>query len=155
MSCACINVRPMVAADIPAALALWQVTEGMGLGDSDRPERLAGFLERNPGLSAVAVDGAGTLVGAVLCGDDGRRGCLYHLAVRRERRRSGVARALVAHCLAGLKAREIEKCNLFLLSSNTEGERFWQHEGWTWRDNLKVFQWNVAAGTKAECGCTC
>jgi len=155
MSYACFPVRSMDAADIPAALALWRVTEGMGLGDSDRPERLAVFLDRNPGLSAVAEDSAGTLIGAVLCGDDGRRACLYHLAVQRERRKSGVGRALVAHCLAGLTARGIEKCNLFLLASNVEGERFWRHEGWTWRENLKVFQKNVAAGTKVDCGCTC
>jgi len=75
--------------------------------------------------------------------------------VQRERRKRGVARALVAHCLAGLESREIGKCNLFLLASNTEGERFWLHEGWTWRENLKVFQKNVAVGTKLECGCTC
>ncbi|HLP03461.1 MAG TPA: GNAT family N-acetyltransferase [Opitutaceae bacterium] len=145
----------MITADIPAALDLWRVTEGMGLGDSDRPERLAAFLERNPDLSAVAEEGNGTLVGAVLCGDDGRRGYLHHLAVRRERRKLGIARALLAHCFAGLAAREIEKCNIFLLSSNTEGERFWRREGWVVRDNLKVMQKNVADGKRVECGCTC
>ena len=155
MSCACYKVRPMTVADIPAALALWRVTEGMGLGDSDRPERLAAFLDRNPGLSAVAEDGNGTLIGAVLCGDDGRRGYLHHLAVMRERRRLGVARALLAHCFAGLAAHEIEKCNIFLLTSNVEGERFWRREGWVARDNLKVLQKNVAAGAKVDCGCTC
>ena len=145
----------MTVAYIPAALALWRVTEGLGLGESDKPERLAAFLERNPGLSAVAATGDGSLAGVVLCGDDGRRGYLHHLAVARERRKQGVARALVAHCFAGLKAREIEKCNLFLLSSNTEGERFWRHEGWVARDNLEVLQKNVAAGAKLDCGCTC
>ncbi len=145
----------MTSADIPAALALWRVTEGMGLGDSDRPERLVAFLERNPALSAVATAGDGRLVGAVLCGDDGRRGYLHHLAVARERRRQGIARALLAHCFAGLAAREIEKCNIFLLADNVEGERFWLREGWVVRDNLKVLQRNVAAGAKAEGGCTC
>ncbi|MFT3829462.1 MAG: GNAT family N-acetyltransferase [Opitutaceae bacterium] len=155
MSCASYKVRPMVAADIPAALALWRGTEGMGLGDSDRPERLAAFLERNPRLSAVAEEGNGTLVGAVLCGDDGRRGYLHHLAVQRERRKLGIARALLAHCFAGLAVRDIERCNIFLLSSNLEGERFWRREGWVVRDNLKVMQRNVAEGKRAECGCTC
>ncbi|HLP09773.1 MAG TPA: GNAT family N-acetyltransferase [Opitutaceae bacterium] len=145
----------MTAADIPAALELWRVTEGMGLGDSDRPERLAAFLERNPDLSAVAEEGNGTLIGAVLCGDDGRRGYLHHLAVQRERRKLGIARALLAHCFAGLRVREIEKCNIFLLSSNIEGERFWRREGWVVRDNLKVMQKNVADAKRVECGCTC
>lgn len=145
----------MAAADLPAALALWRSTEGMGLGDSDRPERLATFLEHNPGLSAVATEGDGTLIGAVLCGDDGRRGCLYHLAVQPARRNRGVGRALVAHCLAGLRARAIEKCNLLLLASNVAGERFWRHEGWVVRDNLKFIQRNVAGAGRTECGCSC
>lgn len=145
----------MTGADLPAALALWRATEGMGLGDSDRPERLAAFLARNPGLSAVATAGDGALLGAVLCGDDGRRGYLHHLAVARERRKQGIARALLAHCFAGLAAREIEKCNIFLLADNAAGERFWRRAGWVVRDNLKVLQRNVAVATTADCGRTC
>jgi ribosomal protein S18 acetylase RimI-like enzyme len=145
----------MAVADLPAALALWRVTEGMGLGESDTPERLAAFLERNPGLSAVATLDDGVLVGAVLCGDDGRRGYLHHLAVARERRKQGIAKALLAHCFGQLAAREIEKCNIFLLADNTEGERFWHREGWTTRDNLKVLQKNVAGGMKTGCDCGC
>lgn len=145
----------MTTSDLPAALALWRATEGMGLGDSDRPERLAAFLARNPGLSAVATEGNGTLIGAVLCGDDGRRGYLHHLAVQRERRKLGVARALLAHCFAGLQAHDIERCNIFLLTSNTEGERFWKRESWVERDNLKVLQKHVGARAPVAGGCTC
>jgi putative acetyltransferase len=140
--------------DLPAALALWRATEGMGLGDSDRPERLAAFLDRNPGASAVALDVNGALIGAVLCGDDGRRGYLHHLAVARDWRRRGVAKALLAHCFAVLKRREIEKCNIFLLADNTDGERFWQQAGWVCRGDLKVLQRNVAAGA-AVSGSSC
>lgn len=145
----------MTAADIPAALALWRVTEGLGLGDSDRPERLAAFLERNPGLSAVAVLGDGGLVGAVMCGDDGRRGYLHHLAVAREHRQQGAAQAMLAHCFAGLAAHEIEKCNILLIADNLEGERFWQRAGWAVRDNLKILQKNVAGGATPGCSCAC
>ena len=152
MSCALFQVRPMATADLPAALALWRVTEGMGLGESDRPERLAAFLARNPGLSAVGLRADGSLAGAVLCGDDGRRGYLHHLAVARESRRQGLARALIAHGVAGLAARGIEKCNLFLLSDNTEGERFWQRAGWAVRSDLKVVQKNLTGCAKVVPG---
>ena len=145
----------MTVADIPAALALWRVTEGMGLGESDKPARLAAFLDRNPGLSAVAELKDGALVGAVMCGEDGRRGYLHHLAVARANRRQGIAQTMVAHCFAGLAAREIEKCTIFLLADNTEGERFWQRAGWVRRDNLKVMQKSVAGGAISSGSCTC
>ena len=130
----------MTAADIPAALELWRCTEGLGLGESDTPEALATFLKRNPGLSCVAPAPEGGLWGAVLCGDDGRRGYLHHLAVAHAQRRRGLARVLLAFCFAGLAARRIPKCNIFLFSDNAEGERFWLREGWNDRRDLKVLQ---------------
>jgi len=135
-----IPVRPMTVADLPAALDLWRQTEGLGLGESDTPPALTAFLERNPGMSCVALSPEGGLAGAVLCGDDGRRGYLHHLAVARAQRRRGIARALLAHCFAELAARRIPKCNIFLLAGNAEGERFWLREGWQSRGDLRVLQ---------------
>jgi ribosomal protein S18 acetylase RimI-like enzyme len=37
----------------------------------------------------------GVILGAVLCGNDGRRGYLHHLAVAAEWRRRGIGKALV------------------------------------------------------------
>ena len=70
----------MTAADLPAALRLWRKTEGVGLNESDRLPPLRRFLRRNPGLSQVARTHR-RLLGAVLCGHEGRRGYLHHLAV--------------------------------------------------------------------------
>jgi ribosomal protein S18 acetylase RimI-like enzyme len=84
----------LVAADIPAALDLWQNTEGVGLTIEATPEMLVSFLERNPSISSAAFL-EGRLVGAVLGGHDGRRGYLYHLSVATEHRRQGLARSLV------------------------------------------------------------
>jgi ribosomal protein S18 acetylase RimI-like enzyme len=51
------------------------------------------LLAGNPGLSLVAeLDGA--VVGAVLCGHDGRRALIYHLAVAASLRRRGIGVAL-------------------------------------------------------------
>ena len=69
----------MTMADYPAVRSLWERTEGMGLNESDTPEAIAMFLERNPGLSLVIDSPDGEIVGAVLCGHDGRRGYLHHL----------------------------------------------------------------------------
>lgn len=68
-----ITFSPMTAADLDGVLAFGSTTDGVGLSESDAPEPLRAFLDRNPGLSLV-VRGGTRLVGAVLCGHDGRRG---------------------------------------------------------------------------------
>jgi N-acetylglutamate synthase len=120
----------MCVEDYPEVVALWRASEGVGLTESDSPAGVAAFLVRNPGMSAVACDAEGRVVGAVLCGHDGRRGYLHHLAVTRGLRRSGIGRALVAHCFARLAELGILRCNIFLYPDNAEGEAFWRHAGW-------------------------
>jgi ribosomal protein S18 acetylase RimI-like enzyme len=132
-------IRPMTIADYEAVLRLWRVTEGVGLNESDEREPLAAYLERNPGLSRVALDG-GKIVGAVLCGHDGRRGYLHHLAVAGPHRKRGLGKALVAACLADLAKLGIPKCNIFLFADNAAGEAFWKHNGWVKRTDLQVMQ---------------
>jgi ribosomal protein S18 acetylase RimI-like enzyme len=119
----------MALADYPAAAALWSEAEGVCMSESDAPEAVARYLARNPGLSQVAVAG-GRLVGAILCGHDGRRGFMYHLAVAPGWRRRGVARAMVERCLAALAAAGIPRCNIHVLHTNEAGRRFWEAMGW-------------------------
>jgi putative acetyltransferase len=129
----------MNIADYEAVLALWKVTEGVGLSESDAREPVASFLARNPALSRVTLDGT-NLVGAVLCGHDGRRGYLHHLAVAKTHRKLGLGRALVEVCLADLLQLGIPKCNIFLFADNAAGEAFWKHNGWVGRPDLLVMQ---------------
>jgi putative acetyltransferase len=125
----------MTIDDYDAVLALWQASEGVGLSDADSRESIAGYLTRNPGHSFVAeVDGA--LVGAVLCGHDGRRGYIHHLAVHPNYRRQGIGQELVTYCLAALREAGIQKCHLFVFDGNRNGRAFWQNIGWTERVEL-------------------
>ena len=124
----------MTPADFDPVSQLWQTTEGIGLNESDSRENLVRFLQRNPGLSRVARDGA------VLCGHDGRRGYLHHLAVAQSHRKLGLGKKLVAECLADLARLEIPKCNIFLFADNVTGGAFWQHNGWAKRADLQVLQ---------------
>ncbi len=130
-----IRISPMTMADYDEAMALWQITEGMGLRPADAREPMARYLERNPGLSFVARDG-GRLVGTVLCGHDGRRGYLQHLAVDRAHRRQGIGRALVMRVLAALAEIDINKCHLFVIKENEPVVAFWQKIGWFVRDDI-------------------
>jgi N-acetylglutamate synthase len=134
------QIRALALADYDQVIALWKSTEGMGLGESDTRPAISAFLKRNPGLSRVIKSDKGEIVGALMCGHDGRRGYLHHLAVPRTFRKKGLGRALVDACLADLKALGIPKCNLFLFADNLPGRDFWVHEGWTPREDLIVVQ---------------
>jgi N-acetylglutamate synthase len=105
---------PLSPDDPPDVIDLWSQTEGVGLNESDSPKALAAFLIRNPGLSRVACDGQ-TIVAALLCGHDGRRGFLYHLAVKPAYRRQGLGKALVEQCLSALAKQGIQKCNALIM----------------------------------------
>lgn len=135
-----VRVRPMSFEDYPSVLALWRRTEGMGLGESDSAPALAHFFARNPDLSPVALAPDGAVIGAALCGHDGRRGFLYHLAVDVAHRKHGIGRLLIEHCLERLSALGIEKCNVFVFRDNEHGADFWEHDGWSERPDLRVFQ---------------
>jgi len=129
----------MTGADYDAVVRLWEATEGVGLNESDTRPAIESYLVRNPNLSFVAFD-AGAIVGAVLCGHDGRRGYLHHLAVAESHRGRGLGKGLVEACLARLRQLGIQKCNIFLYADNIAGEAFWKHNGWLDRFDLRVMQ---------------
>lgn len=145
------KIEPMSINDYDEVFALWQSAEGVGLGESDARHAIAGFLKRNPGMSFVARHDD-ELAGAVLCGDDGRRGYLHHLAVAPRHRRNGLGRKLVTACLAALKRRGILKCNIFLYADNETGKRFWKKNGWMKRPDILLMQTTLApSGRKRGC----
>ncbi len=137
-----VTVRELTIHDYDAARGLWERTEGIGLSAADSRENLAVFLSRNPGLSFVAVE-ADRLVGAVLCGSDGRRGFLYHLAVDPAARRKGTGRRLVKSCLSRLHQSGMRKCHIFVMADNADGRRFWERIGWVERPELVVMSRDV------------
>jgi ribosomal protein S18 acetylase RimI-like enzyme len=131
-------VRPFRIEDHSQARQLWESMEGVGLSDADSLENIARFLERNPSLSFVAVDGD-SVVATVLCGHDGRRGLIHHLAVASAYRQRGLGRALVAHALAALRDQKIQKCHLLVFRENTSGRAFWERIGAEERVALTTF----------------
>ena len=130
-----IVIREMTIEDHDQVLSLWRASEGVGLSDADSEESIACYLARNPGLSFVAGDGE-RLVGAVLCGHDGRRGYIHHLAVSKPLHRQGLGRALVERCLAALRRDGIDKCHIFVFADNQDTIAFWKSIGWTQRVEL-------------------
>lgn len=143
--------RDFQLGDYESAYALWSRTEGMGLGASDTREAIGFFLSHNTGLSQAAFDSQHQLVGALLCGHDGRRGYLHHLAVDRAHRLHGIGSELVNRTVEKLAALHIEKCNLFLMQENDAGLAFWQRQGWTPRRDIILVQRALRPGGQACC----
>ncbi|OAI53041.1 hypothetical protein AYO47_05550 [Planctomyces sp. SCGC AG-212-M04] len=133
------QLRPIAEEDLPELLAFWGRTPGVGLNESDTPECLKRYLDRNPGLSVIARSGEG-IAGAVLCGHDGRRGYLNHLAVAESFRRQGLGRQMAEHCLAGLHRLGIRRCTICLFADNEAGREFWSNCGWKQRSDLVMMQ---------------
>lgn len=132
-----IEIEPMAMRHYDQVIGLWRASEGIGLSDADSRDNIRSYLFRNPGLSYVAIAEM-RVVAAVLCGHDGRRGYLNHLAVHPDFRRQGLARTLVERCLATLETIGIAKCHLFILRRNIDGARFWEQMGWEMRTDLRV-----------------
>ena len=143
-----IQIAPLSVAEYPAVLRLWQATEGITVRDADSPADVERYLERNPGLSFVARDGD-QVIGAVLCGHDGRRGYLNHLAVAAAYRHRGIGKSLVERCLAALQQSGIDKCHLFVLDDNSPGQAFWKHTGWTPREDLVMMSRTLSGSPNA------
>ena len=71
-----MNIRVMKIEDFDRVHALWMSIKGFGIRSvDDSREGVERFLKRNPTTSVVAEED-GKIVGAILCGHDGRRGCL-------------------------------------------------------------------------------
>ena len=132
-----VNILPMALDDHLEVVALWERSEGVGLSDADKPNGLEQFIERNPGTCFVARDGS-DLVGAVLCGHDGRRGYIHHLAVAKTHQRGGLGSALTDRCLDALREVGIDKCHLFVFRSNQDTLDFWHKAGWFERGELTI-----------------
>ena len=134
-----IKINEMTIMDYDEVFTLWQEAEGVGLhpDECDSRHGVARYLARNPGMCFVARDGV-KLVGAVLCGHEGRRGYLNHLAVSEKYRRQGIGTALVGRCSTALKEAGIAKCNLFVFAANDGAMEFWRKIGWRCWDNFGV-----------------
>jgi ribosomal protein S18 acetylase RimI-like enzyme len=124
-----IHTREFSISDYDGALQVWQRVEGLEIAEGDDREGVAQFLARNPELSRVAVDGT-AIVGVALCGHDGRRGHIYHLAVDPVYQGRGLGKRLLDECLDGLRRAGMQRVIILVAHDNQRGAEFWKHGGW-------------------------
>lgn len=131
-----MKIKVMTIADYDAVYKLWTDTKGMGLNNlDDSREGIERFLKRNPTTCFTAIKDE-KLVGVIICGNDGRRGYIYHTAVDTVQRRQGIGRTLLNAALAALEKEGINKAALVVFSSNETGNKFWESVGFTERNDL-------------------
>ena len=136
-------IREMKIEDYDNVFALWKTIKGFGIRSvDDSREGIERFLKWNPGLSVVAEED-GKIVGAILCGSDGRRGCLYHVCVHRDFRRQGIGKSMVVWCMEKLKELQINKVSLIAFTQNDVGNAFWKEIGWTKREDLNYYDFTL------------
>ncbi|MCR4730650.1 MAG: GNAT family N-acetyltransferase [Saccharofermentans sp.] len=121
--------------DYEQAYNLW-ILCGNGLNNKDDSRQgIDRYLKRNPTTSFVAVCEE-KVVGVILCGHDGRRGIIQHACVSPEYRRFGIGSKLVDLALEALKAEGINKVLLVAFKKNEGGNKFWESQGFTLREDL-------------------
>jgi ribosomal protein S18 acetylase RimI-like enzyme len=132
-----VQLRSMAADDYEEVRRLWEDSPGVGLSDADSRAGVERYLRANPGMSMVAVRD-GRIIGAALCGHDGRRGYLSHLVVHESYRRSGAATAIVNACVAALRGAGMDKCHVLVFTDNEDALAFYRSNGWIEREELLI-----------------
>lgn len=133
----------MTIEDYDGVYTLWKSIQGFAIRSlDDSREGVENFLKRNPSTSVVAIED-GKIVGAILCGHDGRRGCLYHVCVNPDYRLKGIGKSMVVFCMNALKEEHINKVSLIAFTKNDIGNAFWKQIGWTKREDLNYYDFTL------------
>ena len=138
-----MTLRTMTPADYDGVRELWMSIKGFAMRSiDDSREGVEIFLKRNPTTSVVAeVDGK--IVGAILCGHDGRYGHMYHVCVKKEYRRHGIGKQMVIFCMRALQEEHVNKVALIAFTSNDVGNAFWHKVGWKERKDLNYYDFTL------------
>ena len=133
----------MTIEDYEGVRALWMKIKGFGIRSiDDSKEGVERFLKRNPDTSVVAIED-GKIVGSILCGHDGRRGCLYHVCVDEDYRMKGIGKSMVVACMEALQKEQVNKVSLIAFTKNDVGNAFWKEIGWTKREDLNYYDFTL------------
>ena len=131
-----MKIRTLDPADYDRVYRLWLSCPGLALNDrDDSREGLASFLRRNPD-TCFAAEEDGELVGVIMTGYDGRRGYIYHTAVRPDLQGRGIGAALVRATTEALRAMGVSKCALIAFADNEGGNAFWEKQGFRLRTDI-------------------
>lgn len=125
---AAVRLRSGVAADAEAVVRFWRLA-GARPGATDDPGSVRALIDLDP--EALILAEAGTeLVGTLIAAFDGWRGHLHRLAVHPDRRRQGIALALVREGERRLRRRGAIRAGALVVSEDAPAARFWPAAGY-------------------------
>jgi ribosomal protein S18 acetylase RimI-like enzyme len=129
-----MKIREFKIDDYLIVRELWQAA-GLILRPGDALEDVKVKLQRDPDLFLVA-EHDDTIVGSVIGGWDGRRGWIYHLAVRPEHQRKGIGVRLVRELEKRLVDKGAKKVNAQIYKSNERSSKFFKAIGYEAQPDL-------------------
>jgi ribosomal protein S18 acetylase RimI-like enzyme len=126
-----IGIQAMKEIDIDQVLKLWNETFGSSfLESSVTKEDLTVYLKKNPDVSSIACTDDGKVIGALLCGNDGTRGFIYHIAINNEYKVNEIEKKLLNRSLSKLKEVGIKTGFIFTQKSNHDIDVTFNSIGW-------------------------
>ena len=112
--------------DYQGAYTVWESAgKGIHIAASDSMDEIGKLVKKSPGLFFVA-ESEGRIIGTVMGGFDGRRGLIYHLAVRPEYQKKHIGSRLLSRVEEALYKTGCTKVYLFLVPENMEQASFYQ-----------------------------
>lgn len=122
------GTRPGRESDLASVLALWREAGSRPSGtDDDGALRL--LIERDPDALLIA-EADGEVVGSLIVGWDGWRAGFYRLAVRPDRRRRGIALALVREGERRLRELGAVRLTAIVATEDEEAVALWEAAGY-------------------------
>jgi len=131
-----MKIREFKIQDYTIVRTLWQVA-GLILRPGDELEDVKLKLQRDPDLFLVA-EQFDEIVGSVIGGWDGRRGWIYHLAVKPEHQRKGIGMGLVREVEKRLVAKGAKKVNAQVYKWNEQSYEFFRALGYESQPDLMM-----------------
>ena len=129
-----VQIQEFDVRDYEAIVSLW-TEAGLVLRPGDELESVRLKLQRDADLFLVAKKG-NEIVGSVMGGWDGRRGWIYHLAVRPSHQRQGIAKSLIRELELRMAAKGAKRLNAQVYESNIASLQFFKACGYELRPDL-------------------
>src|SRR6266567_7016202 len=129
-----LNIRKFRMEDYSSVLELWKLA-GLTIRPGDERDDVRLKLQRDPELFLVAEEN-GEIVGTVMGAWDGRRGWIYHLAVRPNQQRKRIGTSLLGEVENRLLAIGAKKVNAQVYSSNHRSLDFFKAAGYQAQPDL-------------------